>query len=113
MCSRSRIMVSSEATLRAFSETSNRLERSEKSRGFIVRYPLRQPVAVCCATHSAVPGFHAADGVASDVPSRRKPLRSQQPATSGSLNQPVLSNFIYEALSCGKATHLGASIEPD
>ena len=41
MCSRSRIIVSREETLRAFSPASNRFKRSAESRGFIVRYPQR------------------------------------------------------------------------
>jgi hypothetical protein len=41
MCSKSRIIVSIEATLRAFSFASKRFRRSVASRGFIVRYPQR------------------------------------------------------------------------
>ena len=41
MCSKSRIIVSIEATLRACSLASKRLNRRAASRGFIVRYPQR------------------------------------------------------------------------
>src|SRR5215831_17081980 len=103
MCSKSRIIVSIEATLRAFSLASNRLSRSAVSRGFIVRYP--QPVRTgdfsglrvpkCCQTvaDNQLSKRHARQFPPPTVllPTPAGPTAGAEVFTGTSL---VLSNFI-------------------
>jgi hypothetical protein len=104
-----------EATLRAFSPTSNRFNRSAVSRGFIVRYPnvLEQFRVVASQTHLQA----GQDELSRDVPDRRTAVGSARACRPphrhflpGSL-LPATANFI-KPLSCGSNALKGSVGQP-